>query len=64
MNKCDECQDTGIVFIGCCSGHQCGCMGQPVAAKKCKCCHPIDESKMTKVERFIFEYVEYLEPSQ
>lgn len=40
MNKCSICQDTGIVFLWCCSGNQCGCMGIPVAAKNCKCGQP------------------------
>ncbi|KRI65813.1 hypothetical protein [Acinetobacter baumannii] len=64
MNKCSICQDTGIVFVGCCSGNQCGCMGMPVAAKNCKCGQPINEEKMSKDELFIFAHVEYEEQSQ
>ena len=60
MCKCDVCQDTGIIFVGCCSGHQCGCMGMPVGAKNCKCGQPIDESKMSNDELFVFTHVEYL----
>ncbi len=38
----------GIEFITCCSGYQCGCMAQPVAAKFCTECNadkrePTDE---------------------
>lgn len=38
----------GIEFLTCCSGHECGCMGQPVAAKYCPECNvekrePTDE---------------------
>lgn len=64
MCKCDVCQDTGIVFVGCCSGHQCGCMGMPVGAKNCQCGQPVDESKMSNDELFVFTHVEYLGDSQ
>lgn len=64
MNKCSICQDTGIVFVGCCSGNQCGCMGMPVAAKDCECGQKINESKMSSQELVFFAHVEYEEQSQ
>lgn len=61
MSNCNICQDTGVVFLGCCSGNQCGCMGQPVAAKNCKCGQQVNEEKMSNDELFVFSHVEYLE---
>ena len=60
MNKCLDCNDTGVVFIGCCSGNMCCCMGYPVAAKPCKCGITVDESKMNSTEKFMLEHVEWL----
>ena len=60
MNKCLDCNDTGVVFIGCCSGNMCCCMGYPVAAKLCKCGTIVDESKMNSTEKFMLEHVEWL----
>lgn len=60
MKVCDICEDTGIVFIGCCSGNMCGCMGFPVAAKRCKCEQGVNESKMSEQELIIFSNVEWL----
>ena len=60
MNKCLDCNDTGVVFIGCCSGNMCNCMGYPVAAKHCKCGTTVDKSKMNSTEKFMLEHVEWL----
>lgn len=60
MCKCDVCQDTGIVLVDCCSGHQCGCMAMPVGVKNCQCGQPVDEDKMSNYELFVFTNVEYL----
>ncbi len=60
--KCSNkyCQD-GIEFITCCSGRECGCMGQPVAATNCKECNK--ENRETTDERVIQElqYLEWLD---
>lgn len=60
MSKCHICEDTGVLFIGCCSGYMCGCMGYPIAAKGCKCNQKPDESKMSEQEVLIFSNVEWL----
>lgn len=60
MNKCLDCHNTGVVFIGCCSGSMCCCMGYPVAAKPCKCGTKLNESKMNDTEKFMLEHVEWL----
>lgn len=36
-DMCQDCGNTGVVLVGCCSGYQCGCLGMPVAFEKCKC---------------------------
>ena len=59
MAECNSCGDSGVVFIGCCSGFDCGCMGYPVLAKKCKCGTDINELKMSGSEKIIFENVEF-----
>lgn len=61
MTLCYKCHDTGIVFIGCCSGYMCGCMGMPVAAKGCECGKDIDESKLDETEKLFLENVEWIE---
>ena len=58
--SCDVCCDTGVVFVGCCSGNMCGCMGYPVLAKGCKCEKEVCESKMSEQEVLIFNNVEWV----
>lgn len=60
MSNCDVCCDTGVVFVGCCSGNMCGCMGYPVLTKGCKCEQEVDESKMSEQEVLIFNNVEWV----
>ena len=60
MSECLDCHDTGVVFIGCCSGSMCVCMGYPVAAKPCNCGICPNRSKMSSGEKFMFEHVEWL----
>ena len=60
MSECLDCNDKGVVFIGCCSGNMCCCMGYPVAAKPCKCGTKLNESKMSNTEKFMLEHVEWL----
>jgi hypothetical protein len=37
MNLCGECGGSGGIPELCCNGRECGCMGQPVDFKQCKC---------------------------
>ena len=60
MTICYKCHDTVIVFICCCSGYMCGCMGMPVAAKGCDCGKGIDSSKLDETEKLLLENVEWL----
>ena len=60
MSECLDCHDTGVVFISCCSGSGCGCIGYPVAAKPCKCGTKLNESKMDNTEKFMLEHIEWL----
>ena len=49
--NCDKCGGYNYVLIGCCSGHECGCRGQPVDSEPCPSCNsdgvvePSDEAK-------------------
>lgn len=58
--NCNICNGTGIVFIPCCSGNMCGCMGMAVAAKNCECGGVVNESRMSQQELLIFRNVEFL----
>jgi hypothetical protein len=42
---CKKCRDDHYLMVGCCSGRECGCMGQPVDADPCPDCNQ-DESKL------------------
>lgn len=59
--KCDECGDTGIIFVNCCSGYLCGCLGQPTQAKSCKCGQDVNEENMSKYEQLAFRHVEFIQ---
>ena len=37
---CKECHGDNYILQGCCSGRECGCMGQPVSITNCKQCNP------------------------
>ena len=36
---CSDCDGYNYELMGCCSGHACGCAGQPVDAKPCGKCN-------------------------
>ena len=36
---CDVCDGYFYELIGCCSGHECGCIGKPVDSKPCHKCN-------------------------
>lgn len=59
--KCSNkyCQD-GIEFITCCSGRECGCMGQPVAATNCKECNKENREPTDKQVIQEMQYLEWL----
>ena len=44
-DECDKCYGYNYELLGCCSGHECGCMGQPVDAKPCPKCNADGEKK-------------------
>ena len=39
IELCSTCGGYSYELIGCCSGHSCGCQGQPVEAKPCGKCN-------------------------
>jgi len=41
---CTTCNGYNYELLGCCSGRECGCMGQPIDVKPCSKCNP-DGSK-------------------
>ena len=38
-DSCNTCSGYNFVLLGCCSGRECGCMGQPVESEPCKDCN-------------------------
>ena len=40
MDYCKKCGGYNYTLIGCCSGRECGCMGQPVDSIGCEACNP------------------------
>lgn len=38
--KCEYCYGEGFNLVYCCSGRDCGCMGQPVQFTNCIVCNP------------------------
>ena len=37
VDKCNDCGGSGLKSVGCCSGHECGCMGGLTEYKECGC---------------------------
>ncbi len=54
-----KCTD-GIELITCCSGRECGCMGQPVAATNCKECNKENREPTDEDVIHYLNYVEWL----
>lgn len=50
----------GIELITCCSGRECGCMGQPVAARYCQVCNKEKREPSEEVLKEI-EFLEWLD---
>ena len=50
-DECKACYGYNFNLIGCCSGRECGCMGQPVDSEPCPVCNkdgskePADQAK-------------------
>ena len=42
---CDVCGGYNYELLGCCSGHECGCMGQPVDTRPCPKCNADGKKK-------------------
>lgn len=61
MSECKNryCID-GIEFIPCCSGFECGCRGQPCAAKFCPECNK-EKREPTGEALERLEYIEWLD---
>ena len=49
-NKCNKCGGIGSVPLYCCSGHDCGCHGQPVDYEPCDC--GIGEPSAAKIKEW------------
>ena len=60
MSRCKKCDDQNYVVLSCCSGHECGCMGQPVQITNCVDCNP-EADKHIGSELEQHEHIEHLE---
>lgn len=59
-NKCDKCYDDLYILHGCCSGRECGCMGQPVSMSNCVACNPLGDKEPAGNAKYYAELVEYV----
>lgn len=60
--KCKDCDIDGFRFIGCCSGHECGCMGKPVQVTNCLTCNANNEkSGISVMLDPIAQHLEFVE---
>jgi hypothetical protein len=57
---CKKCQDEHYMLVGCCSGHECGCMGQPVSMSNCVQCNKNEDKPMGNYIKQYVEHVEYI----
>lgn len=62
MNEpnCKKCHDEHFILDGCCNGHGCGCMGQPVAISNCVECNHDESKPMGEYVKQYAEHVEYI----
>lgn len=58
---CTECHGDFYDLVGCCSGYQCGCMGQPVGIRACKNCNKYGSKDIPKSLLKSCEYADKLE---
>ena len=48
MIMCDKCNGDKWLYVGCCSGFECGCMGLPIGIKPCDKCNENGEQEPSK----------------
>jgi len=58
--ECKECRNERYIVLGCCSGRECGCMGQAVAIANCKECNPLAATPISKGLEKEYGYLEYV----
>ena len=62
MNSdCEHCENDRYIINGCCSGYQCGCMGQPTSITNCVKCNPDGDLEPSKSISDLpyFKYLEF-----
>jgi len=52
--ECEKCRGDGWMPMGCCSGHECGCMGRAVELWECPDCN---EDKKKDIPKELLELV-------
>jgi hypothetical protein len=60
MFDCKECKNERYIVMGCCSGRECGCMGQPTSMANCKECNPLATIPMEEKLQEECKYLEYI----
>ena len=60
MSYCRNCQNERYIAMGCCSGRECGCMGQAIAIANCKECNPVAAIPMSDGFQREYGHLEYL----
>jgi hypothetical protein len=58
--SCGTCDDDHYILHGCCSGRECGCMGQPVLMTNCADCNPNGDKPLGDGVACYAEHVEYM----
>jgi len=58
-DKCKDCWGDNYILQGCCSGQECGCMGQPVSMTNCEKCNPDGTAEMGEYVKQ-YDMVEYV----
>lgn len=58
---CKKCDGDHYIIYGCCSGRDCGCMGQPVGMTNCQECNPKGELPPEGSTKGYAPYIEYTE---
>ncbi len=59
---CGYCGNDRYIVHGCCSGHECGCMGQPTIITNCVKCNPHGDLEPSKAisDQPYFKYLELI----
>lgn len=60
MKDCKECQNERYIIMGCCSGRECGCMGQPTSIANCKECNPLAQIPISEALAKEYQHLEYV----